>query len=75
MPDTAISLSQRLPQYRLASRDIALGEGEVPIVMGVDLFAGEPNFYQPDNGLLFSERTEELLHEVYEVQQSRDEDG
>ena len=49
----------------MISWDIAIGEDELPVLIEANLYFGQLDFHQLNNGPLFGEDTEEILHEVF----------
>lgn len=55
----------RIPQFKLASWDIAIREDGTPTMIEVNISDGEVSFHQLNNGPLFGEDTREILDEVF----------
>lgn len=63
--DAVIRQARSIPQFRLVSWDIAIDEKEEPVLIEANLFVGELEFHQLNNGPIFGEETEEILNEVF----------
>ena len=55
----------RIPQFKLASWDIAIREDGTPTMIEVNTSDGEVSFHQLNNGPLFGDDTREILDEVF----------
>lgn len=53
------------PLFRLISWDIAIDDKDEPVLIEANLFVGELEFHQLNNGPIFGEETEEILEEVF----------
>lgn len=58
-------LQWQLPQFRLLSWDIAIDESGHPIIIEVNMYSGQLDFHQLNNGPVFGEDTEAVLNEVF----------
>lgn len=54
-----------VPQFRLLSWDIAVDEDNSPILIEVNMYSGELDFHQLNNGPVFGCETEAVLKEVF----------
>lgn len=63
--DVVIREALNTPQFRLISWDIAIDDKEEPILIEANLFVGELEFHQLNNGPIFGDETEEILNEVF----------
>lgn len=63
--DVVVREALSTPQFRLISWDIAIDEREEPILIEANLFVGELEFHQLNNGPIFGDETEEILNEVF----------
>lgn len=55
-----------VPLFRLISWDIAIDYNDEPILIEANLFVGELEFHQLNNGPIFGEETEDILNEVFQ---------
>lgn len=55
----------RIPQFKLASWDVAIKEDGTPALIEVNINDGEVSFHQLNNGPLFGDDTREILDEVF----------
>lgn len=55
-----------MPLFRLISWDIAIDENDSPVLIEANLFVGELEFHQLNNGPIFGEETEDILKEVFQ---------
>ena len=62
--DLVSKLALRFPQFRLISWDIALDESNTSVLIETNLFVGELEFHQLNNGPIFGEETETILSEI-----------
>jgi hypothetical protein len=69
--DLVLQLHRGLRYFDLASWDIAIGPDSRPTMVEVNLRGQEISFHQVNNGPLFGDRTEEVLHHVRARQQTR----
>jgi hypothetical protein len=58
-------LHKRFPYFRLLSWDVAIDKNDEPLLIEVNLYWGELDFHQLNNGPLFGEDTEKILAEVF----------
>lgn len=58
-------LAPHYPYFRLISWDIALNKENEPILIEANLFSGELDFHQLNNGPIFGDDTEKILNEVF----------
>ena len=58
-------LSLRFPMFRMVSWDWAIGKDEKPILIEANLFNGELDFHQLNNGPVFGKDTKEILDEIF----------
>lgn len=63
--DAVCQLAWLIPQCRLLSWDIAIGEDGMPILIEVNMRSGQLDFHQLNNGPVFGEDTEDILDEVF----------
>lgn len=54
-----------VPYFRLVSWDIAIDESEEPVLIEANLYYGEIDFHQLNNGPLFADDTVKVLEEVF----------
>lgn len=57
----------KIPHFRLVSWDMAVDSDGVPNLIEANLFNGEVDFHQLNNGPLFKDKTEAILDEVYGI--------
>lgn len=57
----------KLPQFRMLSWDIAIDEDGEPILIEVNMYSGQLDFHQLNNGPVFGDDTEEILSEVFGI--------
>lgn len=60
-----VDLAPQYPYFRLISWDIALNYANEPVLIEANLFSGELDFHQLNNGPIFGEDTERILKEVF----------
>lgn len=53
-----------MPKFRLISWDFAIDSNNEPILIEANLFVGELEFHQLNNGPIFGDETDEILKEV-----------
>lgn len=58
-------LHVQVPHFRLVSWDIALDSTNEPVLIEANLYSGELDFHQLNNGPLFGEDTDDILREVF----------
>ena len=58
-------LAPHYPYFRLISWDIALNHANEPVLIEANLFSGELDFHQLNNGPIFGDDTEKILNEVF----------
>lgn len=58
-------LATHYPYFRLISWDIALNHANEPVLIEANLFSGELDFHQLNNGPIFGDDTEKILNEVF----------
>lgn len=58
-------LAPHYPYFRLISWDIALNHTNEPVLIEANLFSGELDFHQLNNGPIFGDDTERILTEVF----------
>lgn len=58
-------LACQYPYFRLISWDIALNHNNEPVLIEANLFSGELDFHQLNNGPIFGDDTEKILKEVF----------
>ena len=63
--DTIKRLHIQIPHFRMVSWDVAVDLSEEPVLIEANLCDGELDFHQLNNGPLFGEDTEDVLHEVF----------
>ena len=63
--ETVKKLHQQIPHFRIASWDIAIDKDGDPVLVEVNLRAGELDFHQLNNGPLFGDDTKAILDEVF----------
>lgn len=63
--ELVLRLSPRFPHFRLISWDIALNLNNDPVLIEANLFSGELDFHQLNNGPIFGDDTKEILTEIF----------
>lgn len=63
--DAIEKLHLQLPHFRMISWDVAIDEHDEPVLIEANLCDGELDFHQLNNGPLFGDDTDEVLHEVF----------
>ena len=63
--ETIRKLHTQIPHFRFASWDIAIDQEGDPVLIEVNLRAGELDFHQLNNGPIFGEDTKTVLNEVF----------
>lgn len=63
--DTIKSLQWNIPWFRLLSWDIALDIEGQQVLIEVNMHSGQLDFHQLNNGPVFGEDTQDVLHEVF----------
>ena len=58
-------LHVQVPHFRLVSWDIAIDSNNEPVLIEANLYCGELDFHQLNNGPLFGEDTDDILREVF----------
>ena len=58
--------AERMSQFRLISWDIVLDCNNEPVLIEANLYVGELEFHQLNNGPIFGDETEEILKEIIE---------
>lgn len=54
-----------LPMFRLLSWDVAIAEDGMPIIIEVNMYSGQLDFHQLNNGPVFGNDTKAVLEEVF----------
>lgn len=62
--DLVKQLHQSLPMFRLVSWDIAIDQDGNPVLLEPNLYVGELDFHQLNNGPLFGEDQDRILSEI-----------
>lgn len=63
--DAILELHWCIPQFRLLSWDVAIDENDNPVLIEVNLYSGELDFHQLNNGPVFGDDTQSILGEVF----------
>lgn len=63
--ETVEKLHIQIPHFRIASWDIAIDKDGDPVLIEVNLRAGELDFHQLNNGPIFGDDTKTILDEVF----------
>lgn len=54
----------KFPEFRLISWDIAIDRDNLPVLIEANLFVGELEFHQLNNGPIFGDETKDILDEI-----------
>lgn len=65
MVEKICDLHCQIPNFRMVSWDFSINEQGEPVLVEVNLNAGELDFHQLNNGPIFGEDTKKILDEVY----------
>ena len=63
--DSVKKMHVQIPHFRIVSWDIAIDQVGDPVLVEVNLRAGELDFHQLNNGPLFGDDTNKILDEVF----------